>query len=259
MKMQACIVQMDIELGQTKANWEKAWALTVDVGKQDIILLPELWSTGYDLQRARELAEELGGPTTRFMAEVAKTHAAYVGGSVLVRQAEDIYNTFLLLNPAGELIVHYEKLHLFGLMDEHLYLTPGQNLGVTELPWCKAGLSICYDLRFPELYRRYADLDVSLLLISAEWPHPRLEHWRTLLRARAIENQSFVLAANRVGRDRHNEFFGHSLLIDPWGEIEAEGGAAEQVISLELEIDRIVTARQRLPVLADRRRDLPMD
>ncbi len=256
MRLNACIVQMDIALGHPQLNRERALALTAHLGQQDIILLPELWSTGYDLQRAGELAESLDGITAGIMAEVAKQHQSYVGGSILVRQGEGIYNTFLLFNPAGELAAHYEKAHLFGLMDEHMYLAPGQRLVVAELPWGKAGLSICYDLRFPELYRCYADQGVGLLLISAEWPNPRLEHWRTLLRARAIENQSYVLAANRVGRDKNNGFFGHSLVIDPWGEIEAEGGSEEQVICLELDTERIASARQRLPVLFDRRKEL---
>ncbi|MCS7040082.1 MAG: carbon-nitrogen family hydrolase, partial [Caldilineales bacterium] len=116
------------------------------------------------------------------------------------------------------------------------------------------GLAICYDLRFPELFRLYALAGAQLILIPSEWPHPRLAHWRTLLRARAIENQCFVAAVNRVGSDRANTFCGHSALIDPWGETVVEADdASVQLLTATVDFALVDDVRRRIPALADRR------
>ena len=122
-----------------------------------------------------------------------------------------------------------------------------------DTPWGPAGGAICYDLRFPELFRRYA-LDGALFcLLPSEWPHPRLAHWRTLLRARAIENQMFVVACNRVVETGDNRFFGHSAVIDPWGETLVEGDESEVLLFATLDTALVADVRQRIPVFADRR------
>lgn len=254
--MQVSLVQMDIALGNSEANRKKVQELTAPLGDRDIILLPELWSTGYQLDQAAELGEDLDGETVQLMRAIAKGHHAYVGGSILGRKDGRVYNQFVLLSPQGEVVTTYEKVHLFGLMQEDQHLAPGEHLVTAQVGDVTAGLAICYDLRFPEMYRHYMEAGASMLLLASEWPNPRMEHWRTLLRARAIENQFYVIACNRVGSDANNSFFGHSLVIDPWGEILAEGSDSEQVIDCQLDLDLVQAARRRLPALQDRRKEL---
>ncbi len=254
--MLVSLVQMDIALGRPELNRQRVSELTAELGNRDVILLPELWSTGYQLDQADRLAEDLTGPSVQLMQSLATAHGSYVGGSILGRRDGQVYNQFILASPKGEVTATYEKVHLFGLMQEDQYLTPGSRLTTAGVAQEMAGLAICYDLRFPEMYRHYMQSGVSLLLLASEWPNPRLEHWRTLLRARAIENQFFVIACNRVGRDASNTFFGHSLVIDPWGEIMVEGDDQERVLSCEIDLALVVAARRRLPALKDRRQDL---
>ncbi len=133
----------------------------------------------------------------------------------------------------------------------------GERATLAKLPWGTAGLAICYDLRFPELFRGYALAGARLILLPAEWPHPRLAHWRTLLRARAIENQYFVAACNRVGADPNGtRFFGHSTLIDPWGEAIAEAGEEPCLLTATLDLAQVEEIRRKIPVFEDRRTDL---
>lgn len=250
------LVQMNITLGHKTANIGHARYLVRGLRGKQLLLLPELWSTGYDLKRAKELAEDMDGETVQFMSETAKETGAFVGGSILSAKNGGIYNTFVLVSPEGKVVATYDKAHLFRLMQEDVYLAPGAAFSSVDMGFAKAGLSICYDLRFPEIFRYYADKPVDMMLLVAQWPTPRLEHWRTLIRARAIENQCFVLACNRVGTDAANTFFGHSMVVDPWGEILVEGDDSEQVLTCELDLATIEAARKRIPVLTDRRKDL---
>jgi omega-amidase len=150
-------------------------------------------------------------------------------------------------------LADYSKIHLFRLMDEHQYLTAGDKSVTVDLPFGRAGLAICYDLRFPELFRGYALAGAEMVFLPSEWPHPRLVHWQTLVRARAIENQMFVFACNRVGADVRNEFFGHSMVVNACGEILAEGGEGEELITLTADLSKVQEARRKIPILQDRR------
>lgn len=254
-QLKVALLQMDIVLGEPEANRERVRRLSTSLGGHDLVLLPELWSTGYDLDRATELAEDLTGPSVLAMVELAAKCKGMVGGSILLRRAQGIANTFVLVNSDGNLLADYDKVHLFGLMREPEYLLPGQNLACLNTAFGRLGLAICYDLRFPELFRSYVIDGVDCILLVAEWPYPRLEHWLTLLRSRAIENQCYVVACNRVGADASNSFFGHSLVVSPWGEVIAQGDDQEQVIKAVLTKSSLQEARTRLPVLADRRPD----
>ena len=178
----------------------------------------------------------------------------WLGGSILELGADGkIYNCFALYNPDGKLAGVYRKIHLFRLMAEEQFLAPGPEAVTVDLPWGRVGLAICYDLRFPELFRRYALAGAKLILLPAEWPHPRRTHWRTLLRARAIENQMFVAGCNRVGSSKGSDFFGASALIDPWGEALIEGGEQETLLTLTVDLDQVDAVRKRIPIFEDRR------
>jgi predicted amidohydrolase len=141
-------------------------------------------------------------------------------------------------------------------MDEDKYLTAGDEGAIVGLPWGAAGLAVCYDLRFPELFRKYALEGANMVLLPAEWPAPRLAHWRTLLRARAIENQMFVIACNSVGVTEKVQFPGHSAIIDPWGNTIIEGAEDESLLTAEIDLEEVDKFRNKIPVFDDRRPDV---
>lgn len=255
------LVQMDCWLGEPAKNFERASEYVAEAARRgsNLVLLPELWSTAYALDRAPELASNLAtrpdGSWFGQVAALALQHGVWLAGSLLEARDGRYYNCLALYDPKGQLSAAYRKLHLFRLMQEEQYLGAGDGAVLAETPWGPVGMSICYDLRFPELFRRYALAGARLMLVPAEWPHPRREHWRTLLRARAIENQCFVAACNRVGATGNNSFFGASAIIDPWGETLTEGGDAEIVLTATIDLAVADAVRQRIPVFADRRPD----
>ncbi|MCO6453613.1 MAG: carbon-nitrogen family hydrolase [Caldilineales bacterium] len=253
------LAQIDITLGDRDANLERGHELVQEAARtgSDLLVFPELWTTGYDLERAAELAEDVpDGFTARTLAAWAQAYGLWITGSFLARGEGGVYNAAPLFGPGGEVLGPYCKIHRFGLMAEDQWLQAGQQPGLLDLPWGKTGLAICYDLRFPELFRSYALQGARLVLLPSEWPHPRLAHWRTLIRARAIENQCFVAAVNRVGSDRANSFCGHSALIDPWGETVVEVDETPQLLTAAIDLDLADAVRARIPVFADRRPDL---
>lgn len=267
MQLKISLAQMDIAFGEPAANFETVTRMTEEARRRgsELILFPELWSTAYDLTNAPHHASSLtfrhgSGQVSDLFADLsalARRTGIFLLGSTLSVLGENQYgNTLTVFAPDGTLLADYSKIHLFRLMNEHQHLTAGDKPVVVNLPFGRAGLAICYDLRFPELFRGYALAGAEMVFLPAEWPHPRLSHWQTLLRARAIENQMFVFACNRVGRDASNEFFGHSMAVDPWGEILAEGGEGEELITLTADLSNVQEARRKIPVLSDRRPDI---
>lgn len=255
MKWKIACIQMDIKYGNPDKNYAEArkWIQKAAEANCDIAILPELWTTGYDLTRLFEIGDENAKESVRFLQNAAKEFQIHlVGGSVAKKTAEGIFNTMLIVDCEGQLVKEYDKLHLFKLMDEHLYLQGGKRDGLFQLENETFGTVICYDIRFPEWIRKLALNGAKAIFVSAEWPNPRLHHWKTLLTARAIENQCYVIACNRVGRDPNNHFFGHSLIIDPWGEIIAEGTENEQLITGEIDLETVSKVRNTIPVFADR-------
>ncbi|MCJ7667310.1 MAG: carbon-nitrogen family hydrolase [Anaerolineae bacterium] len=220
-----------------------------------IVLLPELWSTGYDLGHAAEHARTTERVLVR-LTDLAKERSLFIIGSLLSAKVGRLYNRATILSPQGDLVGEYDKIHLFRLMEEEKYFAPGTEPPVFDLPWGKGALAICYDLRFPELFRKYALRGARVVFLPAEWPYPRLEAWRVLLRARAIENQFFMVGCNRVGESKGMVFFGHSGIYDPWGEPVLEGGEEERLLTAEIDLDVVDEARRKIPVFEDRREEL---
>ncbi|MED1204289.1 carbon-nitrogen family hydrolase [Heyndrickxia acidicola] len=254
LKKMACI-QMDIHFGQPEKNYENAekWIHKASEEKCDLVILPELWTTGYDLTRLSEIADEEAKQTFKFLKRCSLTYQVdIIGGSIAKKTAQGHYNTMLIVDREGNFIKEYSKLHLFKLMDEHLFLQHGTNSGEFTLYGESFSGAICYDIRFPEWIRKPFLEGASALFVSAEWPKPRLSHWRNLLIARAIENQCYVIACNRVGNDPNNTFGGHSLIIDPWGEILAEGGEDEGLVIKEADFSLVKEVRRKIPVFSDR-------
>lgn len=258
MKMRLALAQMQIISGNLPGNLKKAKEMIAAAAAQsaDLVLLPELWSSGYDLSRSAEHAAA-NQHINQSVAALARQHHIWIGGSLLNDQDGKVFNTFTLIDPQGNRHAAYNKIHLFSLMDEDRWLSAGDTPTITQLPCGKTGLAICYDLRFPELFRHYALADARLILLAAEWPLIRKEHWHTLLRARAIENQLFIAAVNAVGESAGTVMGGQSMIIDPWGNIVTEGSPTEEHLhTAELDFDLVDQVRNAIPALTDRRPDI---
>jgi len=261
MKMKLALVQMDVKIGEPDVNYAKVEQFLKDAMEQqpDVIIFPEMWNTGYALDRADELADVEGRRTRELFSSFAKANnVMIVGGSVLFKNTDtnENTNTMLVFNRQGEEILRYDKLHLFRLMDEHKYLKAGNSFGVFDYEGTGVGTMICYDLRFPFLFRKLVELGAKVLINTAQWPTPRLDHWRTLVISRAIENQSYMVAVNRCGTSGETAFPGHSLVVDPWGEVLLEADGTEQIYTIEIDLDKVAEIRQRIPVFSDQRFDL---
>ncbi|WP_028546730.1 carbon-nitrogen family hydrolase [Paenibacillus taiwanensis] len=257
------VIQMDVKIGEPDRNYDEVihkieQAVSADP-KPDVIVLPEMWNTGYALERIHEIADENGDRTRKLLQELSVMYQVHiVGGSVAIKENERIQNVTYIYNKDGQLAGEYAKIHLFRLMNEHVYLEAGQQLGRFELEGIQCAVIICYDLRFPELTRSLALQGVEVLFVPAQWPHPRLHHWQTLLTARAIENQLYIVACNRVGSSigadgKVTSFFGHSVVLDPWGDTVANAGEEDIIIQADLSLSLVQEVRGRIPVFQDRK------
>ncbi len=256
-KVKISIGQFAIQKGNPAANWQTVQQMTAEAARQggDIVVFPELWNAGYVLPEAEQHASLLGEGLFADLADLAAEHNIHIVGSTFEQCANGVANTASFITPKDGLQASYQKIHLFPLMDEHLWLQGGNKPTQIETNWGEAALAICYDLRFPELFRRYAVNGAKIAFLPSEWPHPRLAHFQTLVRARAIENQMFMVAVNRVGIDEDSQthFCGHSMIIDPWGETVLELGENEGVYTAEIDLDLVDEVRKRIPILQDRR------
>lgn len=259
MKIKVSLAQLNLIYGDQEKNLEKALSMIRQAAMigSDLILLPELWSSGYDLEnRDRYAAGNIA--ILQEIHRVAELHSIWVGGSMITARGKEFFNTFSLFRSKNDPQIFYDKTHLFRLMDEEKWFSAGTTPCLTEqLPWGKSGLATCYDLRFPELFRHYAVNGAGITFLVSQWAIQRVEHWRTLLRARAIENQMFIAAVNSTGKIGPSEFGGRSAIIDPWGEVLIEGSQdSEELLSADLDLDLVSRVRERIPVFQDRRTDI---
>lgn len=256
MGITVALAQMAVALGRPKENHVIAQDLAAQAAAQgaDLLLLPELWATGYDLDRTHEYATPLDSGHFALMAGLAQAHQLYVAGTALETNPDGRpFNTAALYGPDGDCVGAYHKVHLWAPLGEVEHMTPGDALRAFDLPWGRVAMAVCYDLRFPELWRCLADAGAQLILIPAEWPARRVDHWRLLLRARAVENQLFVAGCNRTGTDAVEEFGGHSAVVDPWARVLIEAGSEAGLLVTTVEINEVTRARRMFPFLADRR------
>lgn len=259
--MNAAVIQMDVRKGDVAANRAAVAAKTaLAVQRQprpEVIVLPELWASGYDLERARELSSPLGEEDAAFLGELAvKYGIAFAGGSVLSREGERVYNRAQVIDAQGRYVAGYNKVHLFRLMDEDTYL--GQGSASLQFTLCgmRCASVICYDIRFCEFIRTQALRGAEVLFVSAQWPLARKDHWTTLLRARAIENQMYVVACNRCGVTDGVTFGGHSMIIRPDGVPVAVADEEEDILIAALDPALVTATRAAIPVFQDRVPDL---
>lgn len=257
--MHIALIQADIRIGDPEANISHLLDMMTQAvrssRKPDVLVLPEMWNTGYALDRMNGLADAGGQRTRKILSDFAREYGVHVvGGSVAEKKDEGIYNTMYVFDREGMQTAKYSKIHLFRLMAEDKYLRAGDKTITFPLEsGFTAGAAICYDIRFPELPRRLALNGAKVMFVPAQWPHPRLEHWLTLLKARAIENQMYVVACNRVGESGGDRFCGHSIIIDPWGETVSAGGEEEGIITGMLDYSLPDRVRSRIPVFDDRK------
>lgn len=253
--MKIALVQMRITAGDVAANRARGLALAAEAAASaDVVVLPEIWTTGYALRQVDELAEDEGGPTLAGVREIAARHGVtIVAGSLPLRHGGRVCNKSVVVGPAGETVADYAKLHLFSMMGEERFFAAGDRRCVFDLGGLRAGLAICYELRFPELFRALTMDGAQVIFLPAEWPAARLEHWLTLTRARAIENQVYLAAVNCVGEHRGSPFCGNSLVLGPGGEIVARGGAEEAIIYGEIDPAAVSGVREGMKVWQDRR------
>ncbi|MBR7553645.1 carbon-nitrogen family hydrolase [Allobacillus sp. GCM10007491] len=256
--MKFAIYQMEVVAGNPEKNREKVqqWMKELAQGeKPDTIVLPELWTTSYTLEQLQEVADEAGEPTRSFLSELAKEYDVnIVGGSVANKIDGKVYNTSFVFNREGKLVHEYSKIHLVPMLNEPLYLKGGQEKVKTfELEGVKMGVIICYDLRFPELARQLALDGAQVLFVVAEWPTPRRRHWTSLQVARAIENQMYVVSSNNIGSLNGVEYAGASMIIDPWGDVLAQGSDnEEETLTGSLNPDRVLEVRKEVPIFDSR-------
>jgi predicted amidohydrolase len=233
----------------------------------DIVLLPEKWNAWLDGPGLRDLAESLdGGETVDAMAEWARTHRiSLIGGSIAIVDGDRVSNVSIAYDRDGNQVAAYTKIHLFDVdIGGHIYresdgTAPGGEPIVVDLDGVRVGLTVCYDLRFPELYRTLAvDAGARILTVPSNFTlHTGMAHWEVLLRARAIENQAFVLATGQHGMPGglDKPSYGHSMIIDPWGTVLAQIADGDGVILADLDMARLERIRSTLPALEHRRPD----
>lgn len=257
--MRVACVQLDSGEGAGTRDDRLARIRQLLAGERvELVVLPELWPIGFfQFDDYETQAEPLDGPTLTAIAALAVDLDAHVhAGSIIERRGDGrLSNTSVLFAPDGRQLLAYRKRHLFGYRSrEAELLVPGDEIETVATPFGRVALTTCYDLRFPELYFDLVAQGAELALVASAWPYERLDHWRLLTRTRALENLMYVVASNASGTDGGVRFAGHSVVVDPWGEIIAEAGADEEVLVAELDDGRVDEVRSSFPVLEDRLR-----
>jgi predicted amidohydrolase len=271
--MRVAIIQLAYDDDErADARVERVAQLVREQAGHDLVVLPELWQpTGFGYRRWAELAEPVDGPLVHSMARAARAAGVVLHAGSWIEtngagpDGRGLWNTSMVFGPDGSLLATYRKVHRFGFgQGEPVLLEAGPGVVKVDLPLplptgegesrsVTTGLATCYDLRFPEQFRLLLDAGATLFVVPAAWPAARVGHWQLLGRARAIENQAFMVQCNTAGTHAGVEMGGHSQVVDPWGVVVAEAGAGEEVLSVEIDIDSVAGIREKFPVLADRR------
>lgn len=255
--MKIAMIQMKVISGNIEQNRRHGLELTeLAADTADVIVLPEMWTSGYSLRQVAAFAETEAGPTLQGLMKIARNkQVVIVGGSFAYRQSSAVYNGLFVVTKDG-ILADYQKIHLFSMFNEGAFFAAGEKLCLFALDGKIAGTAICYDLRFPEIFRSLALQGASIIFVPAEWPTVRGDHWRVLVQARAIENQIFICAVNCVGHHKNQPFFGHSMLVGPDGTIIAEGDDQENILYGEVDFTAVDKSRGSMAILADRRGEL---
>jgi predicted amidohydrolase len=260
--LKVALLQVASPVSETVAARRDRVAQMVAAAKgADLVVLPELWGVGYfAFDHYRALSEPMHGDTVTACREWAKQLGCYLHlGSFVERGADGrLYNTAMLIDPAGEIVHTYRKIHVFGYRSrEAELLTPGSDISVTHTPLGAIAATTCYDLRFPELWRALIDAGAHIVVVPAAWPAARLEHWRLFTSVRAVEEQVILIACNAVGEQNGIALGGHSRIVDPWGAVLTEAGDNEGITWCDVDPTVIARVREEFPVLSDRQLSWP--
>ncbi|MFE0176825.1 carbon-nitrogen family hydrolase [Streptomyces sp. NPDC059002] len=258
--MRASLIQIAVDEGESvNSRRTRVSSLVREVAEQEssgLIVLPELWTTGaFAYEAFANEAEPLEGPTYEAMAKAASDAGVWLhAGSIPERDPEGpLYNTSLVFSPEGQLAAAYRKIHRFGFdKGEAVMMAAGSELATVRTPDATLGLATCYDLRFPELFRGLVDAGAEMFVVPAGWPARRREHWRLFAKARAVEDQVYVLACGTGGTHAGVPQAGHSMVVDPWGEVLAEAGDGDEVLTVDLDPAKVAATREQFPALKDR-------
>ena len=271
--MRVAIIQLAYDDDEAPgARVERVAQLVRDQAGHDLVVLPELWQpTGFGYRHWAELAEPVDGPLVHAMARAARAAGVVLHAGSWIEtngagpDGRGLWNTSMVFGPDGSLLATYRKVHRFGFgQGEPVLLEAGPGIVTVDLPLPLAregaesgsvttGLATCYDIRFPEQFRRLLDAGATLFVVPAAWPAARVGHWQLLGRARALENQSFMVQCNTAGTHAGVEMGGRSQVVDPWGAVVAEAGVDQDVLSVDIDLDSVAEIREKFPVLADRR------
>jgi len=252
--MKIALLQTDIAWEDVPENHRRAGKLLTEAasGGARLAILPEMFNTGFSMDSQR-IAQPPGGPSETFLREQAAMHDLWILASIPEAGEPAPRNMALLVSPQGA-VTRYAKIHPFSYAGEHEHYAAGDRVVTADVEGVRVTPFVCYDLRFPEPFRAAA-ADTDLFAVVANWPDARREHWRTLLRARAIENQAYVAGVNRVGDGGRLHYAGDSAGISPLGETLAEGDSRTQVLFFDVEPEAVSNLRSRFPALNDRRPD----
>lgn len=248
--MKIALVQYNPEWENKEENKQKVLSMINDIEGVELFVFPEMTLTGFTM-KSKEMSETIQADSFRFFSSIAKEKSSNIFAGIIERRNNLIYNTLIHIKPDGNLVKLYRKLHPFSYSGENKHFNAGSKPAMTKIRNWKIGLTICYDLRFPELFRKYGKKRTQLIVNIANWPDTRIEHWRTLLKARAIENQCYIVGVNRVGKDPKLNYIGFSSLFDPMGKEIVAVENEEKIIQVELDKNYVNEVREKFPFLDD--------
>jgi predicted amidohydrolase len=256
-RFKAGFVQFDVRKGQVEANLETALRYLAELASCDVRLavLPEMFSCSFDNENLNEHSKHTDDILNELSCFAAGSGMA-VCGSLPRKKDGRIYNTQVFVDIDGKIKAKYHKIHLFRPTDEHIYYTCGNEMVIAGSGLGRAGMMICYDLRFPELARSLCLGGAKIIMVSAQWPKQRKDHWEILLRARAVENQVFVIGANRTGKEQGLTFPGMSMVVDPMGNIIAGPGSSQMTGWAMIDPALTDQCRALIPCMEDRKQDV---
>lgn len=229
--MRIGLLQMHIVSGEKERNIHHAFQLMEEAAPQsDLLVLPELWTVGYDFRHIRDQATQMGDPLVERLEAFARVHHLTIAaGTLPVVMGNQLWNMALVFGPTGAIQAHYEKRRLFEAYLEGELMTPGTHSVQTEIRGIKSGIAVCYELYFPHMFLDMAINETTLVIVPASWPIQSITRWEILSRARAIENGMYICAVNMVGEYHGIQFGGHSLLVDPEGNVVTSAGEGEEI------------------------------
>ncbi len=257
--MKIAVLQIDIDFENPENNRRKVSEMIdkASAGYPDVILMPEMWNTSFNFETIDDNSDKKGQPSMNLLSEKAsKYRVNIVAGSISDKKNNKIYNRSYVINRDGAVIFTYDKIHLVHHANEDKYIEAGNYIDIFELDGVKCGIIICYDLRFPEISRTLALKGAEVIFAPVQWFKSRLDHYEVLCKARALENQVYIVSANRIGKEFKAVFPGHSMVVGPWANILGRMDDREGVLHCEIDLKLIHRIRKKVTCYQDRRPDL---